>query len=213
MICFENRPVYKMKGCNHTICTLCADRMKDMPSNIVYPFSNIFTVKCQGVRCLRCPYCRTREPVQFRQILSYKEFKDSCCNYVCTHMKECGLWTPSTLDDYKRTHDAYIKTAYKAYKLNFHNNIKKEYDLWMQLELSYDGEKSIINMMYNDYYNGKNRPYMITWTVYGREGPISIHEFDMEPPYKYQKHIDGSPLRPQKVILNKRICTQLRRNR
>jgi hypothetical protein len=67
MICFnEMSSVYKMKGCSHTICTLCAEQMKDMPSSIAYPLSNVFTVKCQGVSCLRCPYCRIREPVIFK---------------------------------------------------------------------------------------------------------------------------------------------------
>jgi hypothetical protein len=214
MICFEKRPEYKMKGCDHTICTVCADQMKDMPSSIVYPFSNIFTVKCQGVSCLRCPYCRTREPVHFNhQIMSYKSFKKSLGRhlylYFCNRTKNHRLWTFSSYDDYIRKQDAYIKSAYKSYKFNINNIIKKEYNLWLQLELSYDGVKSRINMNYNDYYNGKNRPYIVTWTIYRREDSISIYEFRMETPSKYQKHLDGNPLRPQKYTTSpflKRSC-------
>jgi len=148
MICFEQRPIYNMKGCSHTICTLCAEQMKGMPSSMAYPLSNVFTVKDQGVVCLRCPYCRMREPVNFKQII----------------------------------------TGTDAYKM------------WLELELKYDGEKSNVTIMYNDYYHGKNRPYTITWTVYASQPQVSKYEFVMNNSPKHQKHLDGNPLRKQKHV-------------
>jgi hypothetical protein len=143
MICFETRPMYHMKGCAHTICMACADQMNDMPSSIVYPLSNVFTVK-EGVKCLTCPYCRTREPC----------------------------------------------------KLIMNDKLKKAYNLWMQLELTYDGEKSYVQMQYRDYYCGKARPYEITWTVYTVD--VSMGDFDMATPYKHQKKLYCNPIRKQK---------------
>lgn len=147
MICFETRPAYHMKGCAHTICTVCADQMKDMPSSIVYPLSNVFTVEEQGVKCLRCPYCRTREP----------------CN-------PC--------------------------KLIMNNELKKAYNLWMQLELTYDGEKSKVHLPYRYYYCGKSRPYEITWMVYPHN--VRTYDFSMETPYKHRKNLGCNPIRNQK---------------
>jgi hypothetical protein len=82
----------------------------------------------------------------------------------------------------------------------------------MQLELSYDGEKSKVQMNYNYYSVGKKRPYTLTWTVYDREDSISTFDFYYCTPCKYQKHKNTNPIRPQKHVY-KQICTQDRNRR
>jgi hypothetical protein len=155
MICLEMGPVYNMNGCVHTICTLCADQMRGMESSIVYPLSNVFTLKEQGVVCLRCPYCRTRESFNFTECVNSIRYRES-------------------------------------------------YNLWMELELRCDGEKSTVCLNYNNYYRGKNRPFTIEWTVYVSFPLVSKYDFWMGTSYKHRKHLVGcSPLKTQKHITNR----------
>jgi hypothetical protein len=65
MICFETHQSYEIKGCSHSICVHCAEKLKDKKS-IKHPFSNVFTmVVDDGVKCIKCPYCRRQEPTNF----------------------------------------------------------------------------------------------------------------------------------------------------
>lgn len=76
MICFETRSMYRLKGCVHSICTECADSMKDDES-IQHPFSHTFTmIISEQIKCIKCPYCRQMEPAHFNMNKLIKENYD-----------------------------------------------------------------------------------------------------------------------------------------
>ncbi len=108
MICFGVNEMYSLKGCNHSICILCADKMKDKKS-IKHPFSHTFTMIInEGVKCIKCPYCRQVEPANFDMTSLIKKHK-------------------------------------------------KDYHFWIELELNFDGEKSIARDITQVYSLGKKR--------------------------------------------------------
>ena len=63
MICYDLGAQYQLKGCKHSICTTCANKLKQVPSCIKHPFSNKITVLLPvHDTILKCPYCTVSEP-------------------------------------------------------------------------------------------------------------------------------------------------------
>jgi hypothetical protein len=108
MICYEIHPVYQLKGCTHTICTTCSEKLKDK-ERAKHAFSCTFTMTIdEGVKCIKCPYCRIIEPHQFNMNALIKEYK-------------------------------------------------ADYKFWIELEMKFDGEKSVARDITREYFLGKKR--------------------------------------------------------
>jgi hypothetical protein len=66
MICFDVGTPYQLKGCRHTICTTCAEKLQELPSCVKHPFSQNMTVLLPvHDHVLKCPYCTISEPSQY----------------------------------------------------------------------------------------------------------------------------------------------------
>jgi hypothetical protein len=90
MICFEKNTPYQLKGCSHLICEHCAERLRDKNS-VQHPFSCNFTMTVdKGVNCIKCPYCRQREPTNFDMPKIIKKYKNDYYFWLELEMKFDG---------------------------------------------------------------------------------------------------------------------------
>jgi hypothetical protein len=174
-----------MKGCSHAICNVCAMHMKKMESNMTYPLSNVFTLQEAPVSCLKCPYCRKQEPVNLHdlRIYSMKEYITTFIEKYTKIMNEAYPEMFSSDELLEMCEDINIEHKYRHYK----SHMKNSYKLWIELELRFDGEKSILWREYKRYMNGKKRPYAVIWEVDKHE--IKLDDFKCSNTnYKHRKH-------------------------
>ena len=120
MICFETRSPYHLKGCNHTICEVCAEQLKSVPSCIKHPFSNKITVVIpETINCLKCPYCRQDEPSSFNMDYLQKKYPDEYKLWMEAELKYNGSYTYLiVMDSVKIEHNR--KIQYKPSIFYFH---------------------------------------------------------------------------------------------
>ena len=189
MICFEHGATYQMKGCTHTICMNCANKMKK--ASDAYPYVNVFTLTEGSVRCLKCPYCRQKEPVDITlNIPSVREYLSHQFDEFSDVVKDLYQWnTREIADEFLNIYD--YPTTHHRYT-QYTSELCKSYKLWMDLELRFDGEKSTITIKYKRYWDGKKRSTYRKWTVY--KGEISLKDFIISNhDYKHQKNVYITP--------------------
>ena len=98
MVCFETREMYQLKGCQHSICTICANDIKQLPSCIKQPFSNIITFTIpEKTTCLKCPYCRQDEPCQYNMDELQKKYPFKYKLWLEAEMKYLNGYTYITV--------------------------------------------------------------------------------------------------------------------
>jgi hypothetical protein len=161
--------------------------MKNMETSIDYPFSIEFTLKVAPVCCLKCPYCRQPEMTRdytlkfptLREYLAiqFKNFKIMMEQFP-SYSKRDIIEEFVDIYDYETTLHRF--TQYKAC-------LRKYHKLWMDSELRFDGEKSIIRIKYKRYVDGKRRDVCIRWNIY--KGDITVFDFiNLNHDYKHQKN-------------------------
>jgi hypothetical protein len=186
-----------MKGCSHTICTVCADHMKEMENTYVYPFSNVFTLREAPVACLKCPYCRQQEPVLLLDLRIYS-MEEYITKFIEKYTKIITDAYPERFSSdelLKMCEDINVEHKYRKYKSQMHNS----YKLWMELELRFDGQKSILWRDYKRYSNGKKRPYTIIWEV--NKSEITLDDFKCSNTnYKHRKHLNSNVVKGKEYI-------------
>jgi len=190
-----------MKGCSHTICTVCADRMKEIENTYVYPFSNVFTLHEAPVSCLKCPYCRQQEPVRLPDLRIYS-IEEYITKFIEKYIKIMNDAYPERFSSdelLEMCEDINIEHKYRQYKSQMYNS----YKLWLELELRFDGQKSILWRDYKRYINGKKRPYAVVWEVDKSE--ITLADFKCSNlNYKHRKHFNSNGCKLKREIHIKR---------
>ena len=114
-ICYDTNETYSLRGCSHSVCLSCADKMRKTCC-IKSPFSNNITVllhrpmtplemctssfdlheweKNNQTRrqytSLVCPLCRTSEPIQYDMEVLRKQFPDEYAFWLSTELRWDG---------------------------------------------------------------------------------------------------------------------------